>query len=78
MPPLDSMGHSSYNDYHGGKYLGSEFKFAWLPQTCELSGKRIWLKYAYSLTIIYTGPGKPVMHSRWHDKNAHIIWMLQS
>ena len=69
MPPLDSMGHSSYNDYHGGKYLGSEFKFAWLPQTCELSGKRIWLKYAYSLTIIY------IIFNYYNDKNnLHNLW----
>ena len=77
MPPLDSMGHSSYNDFYGGKYLGAEFKFAWFPKLCELTGKRVWLEYAYNLTIIYSGTGKPVMHSRWHGKNAHIMWLLK-
>ena len=77
MPPLDSMGHSSYNDFYGGKYLGAEFKFAWFPKTCELTGKLIWLKYAYRLVIVYTGPSDPVYHSRWHDKNAHIMWLLK-
>jgi hypothetical protein len=71
------MGHSSYNNFYGGKYLGAEFKFAWFPKTCELTGNLIWLKYAYSLIIIYTGASKPVIHSRWHDKNAHIMWLLK-
>lgn len=52
-------------------------KFLWLPETCHLTGKRLWLKKAYRLTRMITGPGDPVFEHRWHDKNAHIIWQLK-
>lgn len=53
-----------------------ELCFAWLPKHCALSHKTIWLKNAYRLIVTYTGPGDPVIESRWHDKNEHIIWKL--
>ena len=55
----------------------SILKFVWLPETCHLTGKRLWLKKAYRLTRMITGPGDPVFEHRWHDKNAHIIWQLK-
>jgi hypothetical protein len=57
--------------------LGAEYKFAWLPERCYLTGKRIWLKKGYRITRMYTGPGTPVFEHRWHDKNEHIIWKLK-
>jgi len=63
--PLDSMG---INDAYRNKYLGADLKFAWLPETCDLSGKRIWLKWAYRLTSIYSGPTEvrlEVFFCRW-------------
>ncbi len=72
--PLDSMG---INDSYRNKYLGADLKFAWLPETCNLSGKHIWLKYGYRLTRIITGPGESIFEYRWHDKNTHIMWLLK-
>ena len=66
----------SYDPFYDRLMLGAELKFAWLPQTCNISGKRIWLKKGYRLTRMITGPGDPIFDHRWHDKNAHIIWML--
>ena len=57
--------------------LGAQLKFAWLPQTCYISGKLIWLKFGYRITAMWTGPGNPVFEHRWHEKNAHIMWMLK-
>jgi hypothetical protein len=57
--------------------LGAELKFAWLPETCYISGKRIWLQYGYRLTRLITGPGDTIFEHRWHNKNAHIIWKLK-
>ena len=71
--PLDEV--QSY-DYFYDKLIGTELKFAWLPQICDISGKRIWLKYAYRMTRIITGPGESIFEHRWHDKNTHIIWKL--
>jgi len=75
--PLDSMG-TTYNDFYRNRYLGAELKFAWLPKICNLTGKRIWLKKSYRLTLaMWTGPGDTIFEYKWQDKNAHIIWMLQ-
>lgn len=72
--PMDQV--QSYDPFYDRLMLGAELKFAWLPQTCNISGKRIWLKKGYRLTRMITGPGDPIFDHRWHDKNAHIIWML--
>jgi len=71
--PLDQV--QSY-DYFYEKVIGTELKFAWLPETCHLSGKRIWLKYGYRMTRIITGPGESIFEYRWHDKMEHIVWKL--
>ena len=72
--PLDQV--QSY-DYFYDKLLGTELKFAWLPKTCHISGKRIWLKMGYRMTRMITGPGDPIFEHRWHDKIEHIIWKLK-
>jgi len=72
--PLDEV--QSY-DYFYDKLIGTELKFAWLPQICDISGKRIWLKKGYRMTRMYTGPGDPIFEHRWHDKIEHIIWKLK-
>ena len=72
--PLDSMG---INDSYRNKYLGADLKFVWFPETCDLSGKRIWLKKGYRMTRIITGPGESIFEYRWHDKNTHIMWLLK-
>ena len=72
--PLDQV--QSY-DYFYDKLIGTELKFAWLPQTCDISDKSIWLKFGYRMTRMITGPGTPVFEHRWHDKNTHIIWKLK-
>ena len=71
--PLDQV--QSY-DYFYEKVIGTDLKFAWLPETCHLSGKRIWLKYGYRMTRIITGPGESIFEYRWHDKMEHIVWKL--
>ena len=72
--PLDQV--QSYDSFYSKMMIGTELKFAWLPETCYLTGKRIWLKFGYRMTRIITGPGESILEYRWHDKNAHIIWKL--
>lgn len=55
----------------------ADLKFAWLPKRCAISKKQIWFKYAYKLTVMYTGPGDPVYEYRWHNKNEHLLWELK-
>lgn len=72
--PQDQV--QSYDPFYDRMMIGAQLKFAWLPKTCHISGKRIWLKKAYRMTRMITGPGDPIFEYRWHDKNAHIIWQL--
>ena len=57
--------------------VGWQLKFVWLPTTCFLSGRRLWLERAYLGTSILTGPGEPIIEHRWHDKNEHIIFKIK-
>jgi len=66
-----------YDDFYNYGYLGAEFRFAWLPRICDLTGKFIWLKKGYCVTRMIMDPGDTLFEYRWHDKNAHIIWKLK-
>lgn len=59
------------------RQINWQLKFCWLPQTCMLSGQRIWLKYAYCGTRLITGPGEPVVEKYWHSRLEHLIWVLK-
>ena len=72
--PLDQV--QSYDPFYD-RTIGTELKFAWLPQTCDISGKRIWLKFGYRLTRMILGPGDTIVEYRWHNKHEHIIWKLK-
>jgi len=50
------------------------WEFAWLPHKCELSGKRIWLKYAYRGECRIGDYMDPV-DVRWRTTENH-IWKL--
>ena len=54
-----------------------EYKFAFIPKRCALTGKRIWLKRGYKFTKMITGPGDPVYLYRWHNSKEHILWLLK-
>jgi len=51
-------------------------KFLWLPQLCNLTGRRLWLTWVHRATSIWTGPGDPVVEHHYHDKKQHILWAL--
>lgn len=51
-------------------------RFAWLPKTCNLTGRRLWLKKCMMGVAMYTGPGDPVFEFKWHDAKEHIFFLL--
>jgi hypothetical protein len=76
--PLDSIGDNQPDIfYRYNRYLGAELKFAWLPKICNLTNQRIWLKYAYRLTAIWYRQPDVKGEFRWHEKKAHIMWLLK-
>jgi hypothetical protein len=68
----------SYNHFYE-RMIGTEYKFAWLPQRCDISGKQIWLKNAYRITrmTMTMVPGDIIFEHRWHDKLEHLFWKLK-
>ena len=72
--PLDSIMWS--NEQFARRCIGWQLKFSLWPRRCFYTGKYLWFKLAYKGTAMITGPGDVLFEYRWHDKNAHIIWML--
>ena len=51
--------------------------FALWTRTCDQSGKRIWLEYAYKGTRKITGPGDPVYLHRWVKSNEYLLAQIK-
>ncbi len=51
--------------------------FSWVPHKCKLSNKLIWLSWAYKGTVIYTGPGEPVIEFYWIKQNEFLIAQIK-
>jgi hypothetical protein len=56
---------------------GTEMKFLFFPRKCHITGKILWLEYAYKQTAMYTGPGDPVFDHRYYDKTEFLIERLK-
>jgi hypothetical protein len=52
-----------------------EWTFAWLPHKCQLTDKRIWLKYAYR-GIARVGDYMDPVFIIWRTTDAHIAELL--
>lgn len=52
-------------------------RFIWKkPRRCELTGKLIWLMYAYEGVVLWTGPGEPIIEFRYHKTEEHLLWLM--
>jgi hypothetical protein len=67
----------SHGYYWHNRVANWQLKFAWLPHRCSLSGRFIWLKFAYCGRKIISGPGEPVIEDYWHTTTEHMIWLLK-
>ena len=70
-----------YEEYFYNKCSPAVLEFTWLPKRCAISGKRIWLKYGYKMTMktrveFVWMLGSPEFEERWHDRDSHIFWRL--
>lgn len=60
------------------KCAGWELKFAFLPKRCDVTGRKIWLEYAYRGSAWFRVGDIDIQEEiRWHDKLEHIIWKLK-
>lgn len=51
--------------------------FALRPHQCVLSDRWIWLKLGYEGTAVWTGPGTPVIETRWLTKEEFLVGILK-
>lgn len=58
-------------------YIDPQYKFIFWPKRCYLSGKFMWLEYAYRKTFLWVGPGEPIVEHRWYSKEEYIIDQLK-
>jgi hypothetical protein len=54
-----------------------EVEFALWPRRCAITNNLIWLKRGYCGELWITGPGEPVVLTRWHDRHEHLLWLLK-
>lgn len=52
-------------------------KFMWWPKRSAITGRILWLRYAYEGLSMWTGPGDPVLEFRYHEPKEHLIWKLK-
>jgi hypothetical protein len=53
-----------------------EWTFAWLPHKCQLTGKRIWLKYAYR-GVSRIGDYMDPVFVIWRTTDAHLLQLIK-
>lgn len=73
---MEDGGPQAYDPFKN-RCIGTEYKFALIPKTCYITGKRLWLKNAYKQTAMWTGPGDPAFEYRWYDKEEFLIARLK-
>jgi len=57
----------------------ADFKLVYLfwPRRCYITGKWLWMTYAYQGTAVWTGPGEPVEEHRFYNEIEYIILRLK-
>lgn len=53
--------------------IGKQSKISWIPRTCYLSGKNLWLKKSIVITSMVTGPGSPAFEDFWCDPKEFFL-----
>lgn len=72
-------------NYNGGhlwhnRWLWADWerKFAFSPHFCSLTGKLIWLSWAYRAKILIGEGDQSAVLVEWHHRDTHIIWLLKN
>jgi len=70
IPGMDTYDHF----YHKAFW---RLKFLWWPKRSAITGRWLWLCYAYEGTAIYHGAYEAVFEFRYHERIEHLIWNLK-
>lgn len=62
------------NDFDS-QCIETKLKFLFLPRKCSITGKVLWLTYAYKRIALYIGigPGEPIVMTRYYNKHAYLM-----
>jgi len=52
-------------------------RFMWWPKRSHITGRWLWLRFAYQGLAVWGGPGDAVIEFRYHAPVEHIIWQLK-
>ena len=74
---IDPLNERAWEGLFYKKCLGWEFKFAFLPKRCNITGKKIWLEYGYRGEAWFRFGDHMDREVRWHNKIEHIVWKLK-
>lgn len=50
---------------------------SFLPRRCFYTGKYLWLTLAYKGTAMITGPGDPVIETRWCERHEYLFLKIK-
>ena len=64
-------------DYFEKHSIGTQLKFVFFPKRCWISGKFLWLTFAYRKTAMWNGPGNAIFEYRWYTKQEYLIEKLK-
>lgn len=64
-------------DQHWFTGSHAELKTCWLPKRCYISGNLMWFKMAYRVRRMFTGPGEPIIETRWIEPMEYIILKIK-
>jgi len=67
-----NSGEDTYDSFRT-HCIGNQLKFAILPKKCHITGRTLWLEYAYKQTAMWTGPGDAIFEHRWYDKTEFLV-----
>jgi hypothetical protein len=52
-------------------------RFSWRPRRCALTGKLLWLTWAYQGTAMWTGPSALVYECKWVERGEFLFRRLK-
>ena len=55
----------------------TELVWSLWPRRCQVSRKWMWLTLAYRARYVITGPGDPVIWTRWYSREEMLVLKLK-
>ena len=71
--PIPGLNMDWREDSFRRNCIGQNLKLSLWPRRCHYSNKSLWLKRAYRVVAMWTGPGDPAFETRWVDRDEFLI-----